>query len=68
MCLSMVILRGSLPKINFKVNLFFNLYETPITPLGIPNPIVRRVSGNGKLGHPLASILLQFIYLKDTPY
>ena len=26
---------------NFKVNLFFHLYETQITPLGIPIPTVR---------------------------
>ena len=29
---------------NFKVNLFFHLYETHITPLGIPIPAVPRVS------------------------
>ena len=29
---------------NFKVNLFFDLYETHITPLGIPIPTVPRVS------------------------
>ena len=29
---------------NFKVNLFFHLYETHITPLGIPIPTVPRVS------------------------
>ena len=32
------------PKMNFKVNLFFHLYETHITPLGIPIPEVPRVS------------------------
>ena len=29
---------------NFKVNLFFHLYETHITPLGIPIPTDPRVS------------------------
>ena len=29
---------------NFKVNLFFHLYETNITPLGIPILTVTRVS------------------------
>ena len=32
-------------KMNFKVDLFFHLYETPFTSLGIPTPIVPRVSG-----------------------
>ena len=32
------------PKMNFKVNLFFHLYETHITPLGISIPTVLRVS------------------------
>ena len=31
-------------KMNFKVNLFSHLYETHITPLGIPIPTVPRVS------------------------
>ena len=36
---------------NFKVNLFFHLYETHITPLGTPIPTVTRVSdGMGKGG------------------
>ena len=29
---------------NLQVNLFFHLYETHITPLGIPIPAVARVS------------------------
>ena len=29
---------------NFKVNFFFHLYKTHITPLGIPIPTVPRVS------------------------
>ena len=33
------------PKMNVRINLFVQLYETPITPLGIPNPIVQRMSG-----------------------
>ena len=32
------------PQMNFKVNLYFHLYETHITPLGIPIPTVPRVS------------------------
>ena len=32
---------------NFKVNLFFHLYETHITPLSIPIPTVPRVSDGG---------------------
>ena len=35
---------------NFAVNLFFHLYDTPFTPLGIPTPIVPRVSGWGVRG------------------
>ena len=35
---------------NFNVNLFFHLYETPFTPLGIPTPIVPRVGWWGGLG------------------
>ena len=34
---------------NFKVNLFFHLYETHITPLGIPIPTVPRVSDGVRL-------------------
>ena len=30
---------------NFKVNLFFHLYETPLTPFGFPTLIVLRLSG-----------------------
>ena len=30
---------------NFKVNLFFHLYETPFTPFGFPPLIVSRLSG-----------------------
>ena len=29
---------------NFKFNLFFHLYDTHITPLGVPIPTVQRVS------------------------
>ena len=37
---------------NFKVNLFFLLYETPFTPFGFPTLIVSRLSGGvGKGGH-----------------
>ena len=32
------------PKMNFKANLFFHLYETHFPPLGIPIPTVPRVS------------------------
>ena len=35
---------------NFKVNLFFHLYETPFNPLDIPTPIFLRVSGGMGLG------------------
>ena len=34
---------------NFKINLFLHLYETHITPLGIPIPTVLRVSDG--VGH-----------------
>ena len=37
---------------NFKVNLFFHLYETPFTSFGFPTLIVSRLSGRvGKGGH-----------------
>ena len=37
---------------DFKVNLFFHLYETPSPPLGTPTPIVPRKSGGvGWGGH-----------------
>ena len=33
------------PKMKFKANLFFHLYETPFTPFGFPTLIVLRLSG-----------------------
>ena len=41
----MILKHFILPEMHFKVNLFFHLYETPFTPLGIPTPIVPMVSG-----------------------
>ena len=35
---------------NFNVNLFFHLYDTPFTPLGILTPLVPRVRGGGHNG------------------
>ena len=38
------------PEMNFEVNLFFHLYETHITSLGIHIPTVPRVSNSDELG------------------
>ena len=35
---------------NSKINMFVHLYETPLTPFGIPTPIVPRGSGVAGLG------------------
>ena len=56
---------------NFKVNLFFHLYETPFAPLGIPNLIVQRVSGGvGKGGFIMGkkTVCFKMLFRQDKAF
>ena len=51
------------PKMNFKVNLFFHLYETHFTPLGIPDPD----SPEGKWWGGLGEVIKEKRVIEDPP-